>query len=220
MRQEWQRPRSNTGLIIALVIGLVALAGIGVGLYFAVADDDEKPTAGGSTVSQTTEATPTSEPPATTTTRRTTTTPALPPDKYTRLAPCAEAAPKLPMPPRAPHRDIYQDRHLTWCTWVNAANKDHAKVEWALEPSSRYRSGAAEQRRFFINIRQNKPDAPLPFAELAFFEGKTPVWNCVLYVLDGNVVVTVYLGDKEHPSATCQAEATNIAKAAVEAIPK
>ncbi|MFE3559412.1 hypothetical protein ACFXKW_31825 [Streptomyces sp. NPDC059193] len=69
-----------------------------------------------------------------------------------------------------------------------------------------------------------KPEPALGFGDAAYWRdlnnpSEAPVNNCSLNVLDGNLAVLVILGGSEHPPGRCEADAKEIAQAAIAVMP-
>ncbi|WP_371643412.1 MULTISPECIES: hypothetical protein [unclassified Streptomyces] len=125
-------------------------------------------------------------------------------------------------------KDGYQDlpeRAFTHCAWLPAYDAvterepaPHAIVEWRLEPSGRTPgSGTRAQRLGFGSGRE---EIALGAGDAAYWSAPEAAETCRLHVRDGDLVVRVALGGAEHPGATCESEAKEIARAALAAVPR
>lgn len=150
-----------------------------------------------------------------------------PADRYLKMPICPEIASRLPLPARNPKNDRYSEAsHQAWtgCGWGDP-NAPTAWVRWDLKRSVGGRNGTTEQKTHFAERADGQAAAGgLGFGDAAFWEVPDPAspaivgWTCVLSVLDGNLVVDVSLGgSRSEPE--CRAEAPEVARAAIAAMP-
>ncbi|MGR4879263.1 serine/threonine-protein kinase [Streptomyces sp. LARHCF249] len=190
-----RRPR------LRLLVAAGVLAAAGAGLAYALYATQEEPPPG---------------PPAE-------------PDRYASVPLCAETAGKLPLPERNTEKDSHGesvDQAYTTCAWTAAYDvvggapepPPHASLAWYLERSGRSPGSATRRQR--ADFGSGWPDAGLGAGDEAHWVAPGERQTCLLYVRDGNLEVRVGLGGPEHPAATCEAEAKEIARAALAAVPR
>ncbi|WP_433543809.1 protein kinase domain-containing protein (plasmid) [Streptomyces sp. CA-294286] len=163
------------------------------------------------------------------------------PDTYTKAPVCSEAAGQLPLPARTKELDHYREGYKgasTSCAWgkmsgdpekvriTGLTDKVHAFVGWELKRDDKDDDHETDQQRekFREDAAKETPETDLGFGDEAYWSAPhqtypDPEEHCSLYVRDGNLVVRVALGGKEHPASTCKAEAKKIARAAIAAMP-
>lgn len=193
-------PRSRPRLrpVAWVTAGAVLAAGLGVGAYLLRRDDDD----GGG-----------------------------PADRYVTMPLCSEAVPKLPLrEERRKDKDVYQERAeeaSTICSWHDKDQPQSdgwnafpsARVSWDLYRSDPDENGTGEaQERFAGGAKGERHADGLGFGDAAYWSASQPDrQSCQLNVRDGNLVVRVYLDAARHPA--CEAEAQDITKAALAAMP-
>ncbi|WP_327359237.1 serine/threonine-protein kinase [Streptomyces sp. NBC_01304] len=200
-------PRGRKMKITALVLaGVLAVAGIGVGAYVLTNRGDDTDASSG------------------------------PPDKYTKIPTCAEAAGQLGLPERDKNQDSSGDSTKaasTGCTWMGTQDLGNgyvlenaytlAHVRWTLERTVGDDKNATglQREEFAEDAADGTRDSGLGIGDEAYWEGSNPApdEHCELRVRDGNMIVWVRLGGDEHPESTCKADAAEIARAALAAIP-
>ncbi|MFG2980174.1 serine/threonine-protein kinase [Streptomyces sp. NPDC048258] len=152
------------------------------------------------------------------------------PDKYLVMPTCGEAAGKLPLPERDTSMDSGSggpDHANLSCFWRRAYDvvggepepPAHATIEWYLKRSGRTPGSGKEHRS--KGFGSGRTETGLGAGDAAYW-GTSP-WHeqtCMLYVLDGNLELRVGLAGPEHPAATCETEAKEIARAALAAMPR
>ncbi|MFF5934636.1 serine/threonine-protein kinase [Streptomyces sp. NPDC012508] len=195
------RAPRRRGRLVALVAAVTVLAGAGVGTYLALQEDDSK---GGAAKS--------------------------PADKYTKLPTCAEAAPKLPLPPRRADQDSSVEnspQYVTRCSWyakktdLHAGDMPDAIVRWTLVRTTSADGNGTEHQDETFDQETATEAENLDFGDEASWDtGRWEDWNCSLNVRDGNLVVWVMLTGDRHPNSTCEAEAVGVAGAALSAMPE
>ncbi|MGA5065568.1 serine/threonine-protein kinase [Streptomyces exfoliatus] len=234
-------PRNAKLLGALLTAGVLALTGVGVGVY-ALTNRDSETSAqrdGASSAPAGDGASPAGKPgnaggPSP--------TPELKPDKYTMAPTCSEAAGKLPLSEWNKKSDRYKEygtRVENACLWYGSHEEGgvryrdetaHAIVGWDVrrsankfdEPSD---NGTLFQRQYFETNAKQSERAPAPgIGDDAYWRdisepSTDPDVNCSLHVIDGNLSVLVTLGGDEHPPARCEADAMEIARAAIAAVP-
>nr|WSW46072.1 serine/threonine protein kinase [Streptomyces sp. NBC_01001] len=150
-------------------------------------------------------------------------------DRYLSVPLCAEAAGKLPLPQQEMRQAGDNDspvKSYVACDWVVAFDEfagekeppPHAYVSWSVERSGRVPGSGAERTRF--NLGSERPETGLGVGDGARWSTPMTAQTCSLGASDGNLLVRVALGGPEHPAATCEAEAKEIARAALAAIPR
>ncbi|MGG2464274.1 serine/threonine-protein kinase [Streptomyces sp. RGM 3693] len=156
-----------------------------------------------------------------------------PPDKYVTMPVCSEAVSKLPLrAERRKDKDVYQeqaDSAKTECSWFDRDQPQSdgwnyspsADVSWELRRSRPDENGTERQQQDFADsLKGEFEQTGLGFGEGAYWTttdaGNAPK-SCQLNVRDGNLVLRVYLDRAKHPA--CEAEARDIAKAALAAMP-
>ncbi|MDG4860938.1 serine/threonine-protein kinase, partial [Streptomyces sp. T-3] len=200
-------PRGRTMKITALVLaGVLAVAGIGVGAYVLTTRGDGADGSSG------------------------------PPDKYTKVPTCAEAAGQLGLPEREKKDDSTGDstnEASTSCTWMGTQHFEDgsvlenaytlAYVKWTLRRTVEDDKNATGlQREEFAEFAEDGTrDSGLGIGDEAYWDRSnvTADEHCDLRVRDGNMTVWVELGGDEHPESTCKTQAAEIARAALAAIP-
>lgn len=141
---------------------------------------------------------------------------------------CSKAIGKLPPSSRNKKSDGYTENSQSAtvvCTWGEQFSRQ-AGVSWDLKRTIDDGNGTAEQKEAFAKDAADETPAPgLRFGDEAFWDKHDPassaasnVWTCELTVRDGNLIASVGSGTEE-PVANCQAEATRIARAMIEAMP-
>ncbi|MBB4895704.1 hypothetical protein FHS39_004783 [Streptomyces olivoverticillatus] len=186
-----------------VTVGAVLAAAIGVGTYLLLRDGDGS---GG------------------------------PPDKYVTMPVCPEAVPKLPLrEERRKDKDISRentDDATTECSWFGKDQPQpdgwnfyaSADVTWELRRSGPQTNGTEKQRKEFAgSAKGERRAAGLGFGDEAYWStpasaSATGRKICQLNVRDGNLVIRVYLDGTVHPN--CEAEALDITKAALAAMPR
>lgn len=155
------------------------------------------------------------------------------PDTYTAMPICEEAAGKLPLPERKKDRDGYGERiheATTNCEWyaswedddgevVHATHPD-ARVVWDLKRTDADHGNGTERAR--ADFGEGRPETGLGFGDAAYWKPPDQVYEiaCQLVVRDGNLVVSVLLGEEKYPeAAACESTAKDIAGAALAAMP-
>ncbi|MDY0813578.1 serine/threonine-protein kinase [Kitasatospora purpeofusca] len=156
-------------------------------------------------------------------------------DKYLKAPICSEAAPQLPLPTE--QRRTEDDRYFeqttyaeTRCDWYGsylaadgARYQDDtaaATVTWKIRRSSGSDNGTRVQRKDFSDFAEGKRNAPgIGVGDDAFWDAPGRGESCVLAVRDGNVWLWVGLGGTEHPAERCEAQAAEVARAALAAMP-
>ncbi|MCX4488060.1 serine/threonine protein kinase [Streptomyces anulatus] len=234
--------RPRTKVLAALVAaGVLALAGVGLGVYALTSGGGEPSDrrGGPSSGAAGDGASPAADPgdggePSKGAEAR--------PDTYTKVPLCSEAAKNLPLRGRDEASDRYQesgDRASNACWWYGSHQEGgvgrrdespHAFVEWDLKRSSSSSSGPTDNGTFFqrqifdTRAKEGRPEPALGFGDAAYWRdldnpAEDPGTTCSLNVLDGNLAVRVDLGGDEHPPARCEADARKIAAAAIAAMP-
>ncbi|QLE70372.1 serine/threonine protein kinase [Streptomyces rectiverticillatus] len=190
-----RRPRHRPVAWVAA--GAVLAAGLGVGGYLLQRDDGD----GG------------------------------PPDKYVTMPVCSEAVPKLPLrEERRKDKDSYRERAeeaSTQCSWFDKDQPQpdgwnyspSASVSWDLYRSDRGENGTGKARdRFAGGAKGERRADGLGLGDAAYWSApERDQQTCRLSVRDGNLVVDVFLDATKHPA--CEAEAQDIMKAALAAMP-
>ncbi|GAA3039412.1 hypothetical protein GCM10020000_17220 [Streptomyces olivoverticillatus] len=159
-----------------------------------------------------------------------------PPDKYVTMPVCPEAVPKLPLrEERRKDKDISRentDDATTECSWFGKDQPQpdgwnfyaSADVTWELRRSGPQTNGTEKQRKEFAgSAKGERRAAGLGFGDEAYWStpasaSATGRKICQLNVRDGNLVIRVYLDGTVHPN--CEAEALDITKAALAAMPR
>ncbi|WUQ88998.1 serine/threonine protein kinase [Kitasatospora purpeofusca] len=199
-----RRPRRTAALVAAAV---VALAGVGGGGYLLLRDPDGGGAGTGPAVA----------------------------DKYLKAPICSEAAPQLPLPTE--QRRTEDDRYFeqttnaeTRCAWYGSYlaadgvryqdDTAAATVTWKIRRSSGSDNGTRVQRKDFSDFAEGKRNAPgIGVGDDAFWDAPGRGESCTLAVRDGNVWLWVGLGGPEHPEDRCEAQAAEVARAALAAMP-
>ncbi|MFG2875955.1 serine/threonine-protein kinase [Streptomyces sp. NPDC048337] len=157
-----------------------------------------------------------------------------PADKYAAMPICAEAAGKLPLPERRKDRDGYDQRTdsaKTSCEWYGASweaadgkvvhpSRPDAIVTWELQRSDPRKGNGTERAR--KDFGEGRSETGLGVGDAAYWGAPDTYYEiaCTLNVRDGNLVVSVVLGDQKYPEAAgCESKAKDIARAAVAAMP-
>ncbi|MFD0038938.1 serine/threonine-protein kinase [Streptomyces anulatus] len=235
------RPRTKVIAALLVAAGVLALAGVGVGVYVLTSGGGEpSDRRGGSSSGAAGDgASPAADPgdggePSKGAEQR--------PDTYTKVPLCAEAAKNLPLQGLNKDSDRYQesgDRASNTCSWYGSYEEGgvryrdgspHAFIEWDIKRSSSSSSGPTDNGTFFqrqifdTRAKEGRPEPALGFGDAAYWRdlnnpAQDPETNCSLNVLDGNLSVRVDLGGDEHPPARCEADARKIAAAAIAAMP-
>ncbi|MFI1797452.1 serine/threonine-protein kinase [Streptomyces sp. NPDC020379] len=149
------------------------------------------------------------------------------PDKYVTRPVCSEAVSKLPLQgERRKDKDIeQQDPARTECSWYDKDQPQpdgwnftpSADVSWELYRSDDGRDGTARARKEFAHDPKDTRDET-GFGDAAYWTASAKDRKtCQLNVLDGNLVVRVFLDGTRHPD--CEAEAKGVTKAALAAMP-
>ncbi|MFD8320534.1 serine/threonine-protein kinase [Kitasatospora purpeofusca] len=156
-------------------------------------------------------------------------------DKYLKAPICSEAAPQLPLPAEQ-HRTEY-DRYVelttnaeTLCAWYGSYlaadgarywdDSAAASVTWKIRRTSGSDNGTRVQRKDFSDFAEGKRNAPgIGVGDDAFWDAPGQGENCTLAVRDGNVWLWVGLGGPDHPAERCEAQAAEVARAALAAMP-
>ncbi|WP_369778905.1 serine/threonine-protein kinase [Streptomyces sp. R33] len=150
-------------------------------------------------------------------------------DRYLSVPLCSEAAGKLPLPLQEmrPAGDNESPvKSYVGCSWRAAFDavggeeepKPHASVSWSVERSGRVAGSGTERTRF--NLGSGRPETGLGVGDGASWAAPGTAQTCALGVSDGNLLVRVALGGPQHPAATCESEAKEIARAALAAVPR
>ncbi|KOY59252.1 serine/threonine-protein kinase [Streptomyces sp. XY332] len=150
-------------------------------------------------------------------------------DRYLSVPLCSEAAGKLPLPLQEmrPAGDNESPvKSYVGCSWRAAFDavggeeepKPHASVSWSVERSGRVAGSGTERTRF--NLGSGRPETGLGVGDGASWAAPGTAQTCALGVSDGNLLVRVALGGPQHPAATCETEAKEIARAALAAVPR
>ncbi|KJY30900.1 serine/threonine-protein kinase [Streptomyces sp. NRRL S-495] len=198
------RRRRPTALMATVVL---ALAGLGGGGYLLLRDPDGGGAGTGPAVA----------------------------DKYLKAPICSEAAPQLPLPTE--QRRTEDDRYFeqttnaeTQCAWYGSYlaadglryrdDTAAATVTWKIRRSSGSDNGTRVQRKDFSDFAEGKRNAPgIGVGDDAFWDAPGRGESCSLAVRDGNVWLWVGLGGSEHPAERCEAQAAEVARAALAAMP-
>ncbi|MFI8274198.1 serine/threonine-protein kinase [Streptomyces sp. NPDC085929] len=148
-------------------------------------------------------------------------------DRYLSVPLCTEAAGKLALPQQemreAGDSDSPVKSHVA-CDWVAAFDDSagekkpppHATVSWSVERSGRVPGSGTERTRF--NLGTGRPETGLGVGDGARWSTPMTEQTCALGASDGNLLVRVALGGPQHPAATCESEAKEIARAALAAV--
>ncbi|AIA01798.1 serine/threonine-protein kinase [Streptomyces noursei] len=152
------------------------------------------------------------------------------PDRYVTMPVCSEAAVKLPLrTERRKDKDVYQeqgDSAKTECSWFDRDQPQtdgwnyspSADVSWELSRTRPDGSGTARQQQDFADgAKSGFPQTGLGFGDEAYWTTGAAQTSCQLNVRDGNLVVRAYLVRAQHPA--CEAEARDLARAALAAMP-
>lgn len=148
-----------------------------------------------------------------------------PSDRYLRLPTCDDLAVQLPLQPRDKGGDSHSvaaGEARTACTWLGAADGGarSARVRWDLLDYSGSRNATTVQRESFrAQAADGVRASRLGFGDEAFRGAADTTTVCSLSVRDGNLIVRVDLGSGEFPAVFCEASATDIARAALTAVP-
>ncbi|MEV0193267.1 serine/threonine-protein kinase [Kitasatospora purpeofusca] len=156
-------------------------------------------------------------------------------DKYLKAPICSEAAPQLPLPAeqRRAEKDSYYEQTTyanTRCAWyrsylaVDGArywdDTAAASVTWKIRRTSGNDNGTRVQRSDFGDFAEGKRNAPgIGVGDDAFWDAPGQGESCSLAVRDGNLWLRVGLGGPEHPAERCEAQAAEVARAALAAMP-
>ncbi|MEU5419778.1 serine/threonine-protein kinase [Streptomyces sp. NPDC020667] len=149
------------------------------------------------------------------------------PDKYVTMPVCSEAVTRLPLrEERRKDKDVaYEDGDTarTECSWFDKDQPQPdgwnysrgAAVSWELYRSGDPGNGTVKAREEFAvkGVRGETGFGDAAYWTASAKDHKT----CQLNVRDGNLVVRVFLDGTKHPS--CEAEAKDITKAALAAMP-
>ncbi|MFE2294254.1 hypothetical protein [Streptomyces sp. NPDC059452] len=148
---------------------------------------------------------------------------------------CAEATPRLPLPERRKDADNSHTNTSmaeTRCYWYERNEHlvsgweptFHAEVRWHLLRSVGYSENATrlQEKTFADDAKAGRPATGPGFADEAFWETMSAddPRTCALSVRTANLIVYVGLSGDRHPAAGCEKEATEIAEAAVQAVPE
>ncbi|MEU2069276.1 serine/threonine-protein kinase [Streptomyces anulatus] len=234
------RPRAKV-LAALVAAGVLALAGVGVGVYALTSGGGEPSDRreGSSSEAAGAERTPAADPgddgeSSADAEQR--------PDRYTKVPLCAEAAKNFPLKGLDKDSDNYResgDRASSTCSWYGSYEEGgvryrdespHAFIEWDIKRSSNSSSDPTDNGTFFqrqifdTRAEEGKREPALGFGEAAYWRdlnnpAESPETNCSLIVLDGNLSVRVDLSGNEHPAARCEGDAKRIAAAAIAAMP-
>ncbi|MFF1492498.1 serine/threonine-protein kinase [Streptomyces sp. NPDC058304] len=150
-------------------------------------------------------------------------------DRYLSVPLCTEAAGNLPLPQQEMRQAGDNEspvKSYAACDWVVAFDafageeepKPHAYVSWSVERSGRVPGSGTERTRF--NLGTGRPETGLGAGDGARWSTPMTAQTCSLGVSDGNLLVRVALGGPQHPAATCESEAKEIARAALAAVPR
>ncbi|MCF3106937.1 hypothetical protein IPZ58_36050 [Streptomyces roseoverticillatus] len=189
--------RNNRRSVTWAAAGAVLAARLGVGAYLLLRDDDNDDV----------------------------------PDKYVTMPVCAEAVPKLPLQDeRRKDKDVYleqADYAKTECSWFGKDQHQQdgwnyspsASVSWELNRSGSGKNGTGAMRERFTDGAEDERRANgLGFGDEAYWTASgNDRKSCQLNVRDGNLVIRVYLDSTKY--SACEAEAEDIAKAALTAMP-
>ncbi|MEK2489001.1 serine/threonine-protein kinase [Kitasatospora purpeofusca] len=156
-------------------------------------------------------------------------------DKYLKAPICSEAAPQLSFPAeqRRAEKDSYYEQTTyanTQCSWYGsylAADGARywdetaaASVTWKIRRTSGSDNGTRVQRKDFSDFAKGKRNAPgIGVGDAAFWDAPGQGESCTLAVRDGNVWLWVGLGGPDHPAERCEAQAAEVARAALAAMP-
>ncbi|MFB8169555.1 serine/threonine-protein kinase [Kitasatospora purpeofusca] len=156
-------------------------------------------------------------------------------DKYLKAPICSEAAPQLPFPAeqRRAEKDSYYEQTTfanTRCAWygsylaVDGArywdDTAAASVTWKIRRTSGNDNGTRVQRKDFGDFAEGKRNAPgIGVGDDAFWDAPGQGESCSLAVRDGNLWLWVGLGGPDHPAERCEAQAAEVARAALAAMP-
>ncbi|MCX4752059.1 serine/threonine-protein kinase [Kitasatospora purpeofusca] len=156
-------------------------------------------------------------------------------DKYLKAPICSEAAPQLPLP--AEQRRTEYDRYFeqttnaeTQCAWYGSylavdgarywEQTAAATVTWKIRRTSGSDNGTRVQRKDFGDFAKGKRNAPgIGVGDDAFWDEPGRGESCSLAVRDGNVWLWVGLGGPDHPAESCEAQAAEVARTALAAMP-
>ncbi|WP_406114201.1 serine/threonine-protein kinase [Kitasatospora purpeofusca] len=156
-------------------------------------------------------------------------------DKYLKAPICSEAAPQLPLPAeqRRAEDDGYFEQTTyaeTRCSWYGSylaadgarywEQTAAATVTWKIRRTSGGDNGTRVQRKDFGDFAEGKRNAPgIGVGDDAFWDAPGRGESCSLAVRDGNVWLWVGLGGADHPAERCEAQAAEVARAALAAMP-
>ncbi|WTU30389.1 serine/threonine protein kinase [Kitasatospora purpeofusca] len=156
-------------------------------------------------------------------------------DKYLKAPICSEAAPQLPLPAeqRRTEDDGYFEQTTyaeTRCAWYGSYlavdglryrdDTAAATVTWKIRRTSGSDNGTRVQRKDFGDFAEGKRNAPgIGVGDDAFWDAPGRGETCTLAVRDGNVWLWVGLGGPDHPAERCEAQAAEVARAALAAMP-
>ncbi|WP_323184950.1 serine/threonine-protein kinase [Kitasatospora purpeofusca] len=156
-------------------------------------------------------------------------------DKFLKAPICSEAAPRLPLPAeqRRTENDSYYEQTTyaeTRCLWYGSYlaadgarywdDTAAASVSWKIRRTSGSDNGTRVQRQDFSDFAEGKRNAPgIGVGDDAFWDAPGRGESCTLAVRDGNVWLWVGLGGPEHPAERCEAQAAEVARAALAAMP-
>ncbi len=156
-------------------------------------------------------------------------------DKYLKAPICSEAAPQLPFPAeqRRAEKDSYYEQTTyanTQCAWYGSylavdgarywEQTAAATVTWKIRRTSGSDNGTRVQRSDFGDFAKGKRNAPgIGVGDDAFWDAPGQGESCSLAVRDGNLWLWVGLGGPDHPAERCEAQAAEVARAALAAMP-
>ncbi len=93
-------------------------------------------------------------------------------------------------------------------------------MTWKIRRTSGSDNGTRVQRKDFGDFAEGKRNAPgIGVGDAAFWDAPGRGESCSLAVRDGNVWLWVGLGGADHPAERCEAQAAEVARAALAAMP-
>ncbi|MFI6156390.1 serine/threonine-protein kinase [Kitasatospora sp. NPDC051170] len=149
-------------------------------------------------------------------------------DKYLKAPVCEETVARLPLPEEE-HRaeeDRYDEKSETadtQCTWyTGTVQTPSATVRWELRRSAGATENATrvQKQDFADAAEQDKVAGATGPGDESFWDRPGNGETCSLAVRDGNLRLWVGLGGPAHPEKGCREQATAVARAALEAMPR